>query len=1203
MRLLMGFGAGVFKAGVVVACGIFSVSIVGMQPASAQVSAAAPSVQPSTPSIQRYRRPMFGAHVLRKTKQVSKYGGGKALPEDPAEGIKAAIALPPANVPLAPFLGQYTAILASPDNGFVMARETNCSLTAFNVPYTLTPSDPYSAPDSKTTNYNQQLHLDSGLSTTSGVFAGGCADPQIGIPANDLIYAGMSTGGMRMSAAAVYDAQADNGQGNNVLYTFVMKEDGTYIGTTTQPLPNGMAPYGAVAADLNKDGNPDIIAVGFAEAGNAGATVTATMISVLLGNADGTFTVGQTYTLSSATFTDSAVIDDFNGDGKLDVVVAEGGLGGNSAADKLTFLPGNGDGTFGTAVTLALSGTTAEGIVSADFNGDGKKDILSGTGWLYRGNGDGTFQQPTVQAFPRLDTNSSATAGLAVGDFNKDGKSDFAAGNGDAIYIYFGNGDGTFTAANSYASIDNHGGLMATDLDGDGNLDLYSGNAQAGIFSGDDFTASAGYALMGRSDGTFVGAPIENASFLSMQDLNGDGKLDFIGVTGDTLIGFNPVFSTYYGNGDGTFRQAAGSLNATIFTYQGTQAQVGGLDSYATGDINGDGRPDLVYVPSSYASGGPGTSGIVTAISNADGSFQAPVFTPVPYLTPGGTPDYPGQPSGLIGLTNQAGKFELLYGFSDQILNSDNSVTYNTGFATQVANGDGTFAAPAITYVSSTNSQPASQVAPNAPVAVGDLNGDKIPDLVIWTPAVYNYSGSNGPVLVTPAAFQVMLGKADGTFAAGVAVPINNVVVTSGSTPVTIGDVNGDGIPDLVGLGQTADANAYYYLGVVLGKGDGTFVAQPPYFSPLGFDFGSIAIGDFTGDGKADIAFTTFQNASGNAVYPGNGDGSFQGLTTTSGATPATQPLNIVLGTGFGPSAPYDVNGDGKMDLVAAGTFLLQAAAPANTTPTVSSTTTLTASPTSVTAGQSVTFTATVAAPTGNNTVPTGTVTFLDGTTSLGAGALNSSGVAAFATTTLASGTHSITASYGGDAIFVASTSSAVSVTVAAPPPPDFTASLSPSSATVKSGGSTTTTISITPSGGFNSAVSFTCSGLPSGAACAFSPTTVTPSGTAAVTTTLTITTATAAAKLVPATGTGKTVIAWAALLLGMGALVRSRRQWRRGIQALQMLAIAAILAGLAGLAGCGGSGSGHKSTTSTITVTATGGSETHTTTFSLTVQ
>ena len=93
----------------------------------------------------------------------------------------------------------------------------------------------------------------------------------------------------------------------------------------------------------------------------------------------------------------------------------------------------------------------------------------------------------------------------------------------------------------------------------------------------------------------------------------------------------------------------------------------------------------------------------------------------------------------------------------------------------------------------------------------------------------------------------------------------------------------------------------------------------------------------------------------------------------------------------------------------------------------LASTTTLTSTPNPSVYGQSVTFTATV---TGSSTTPTGTVTFMEGSTTLGTGTLSSSGVATFSTTTLAVGTDSVTAVYGGDSTYGSSTSSAVSQVV-----------------------------------------------------------------------------------------------------------------------------------------------------------------------------
>jgi hypothetical protein len=171
-------------------------------------------------------------------------------------------------------------------------------------------------------------------------------------------------------------------------------------------------------------------------------------------------------------------------------------------------------------------------------------------------------------------------------------------------------------------------------------------------------------------------------------------------------------------------------------------------------------------------------------------------------------------------------------------------------------------------------------------------------------------------------------------------------------------------------------------------------------------------------------------------------------------------------------------------------------------------------------------------------------------------------------------------------------------------PPVDFGVTASPASLTVNAGSSGTATATITPQNGFSSAVSFVCTGLPTGATCSFSPTTVTPSG-AAATTTLTIATASSTAQLRLHTSPllpGGAILAIAICLLGI------RR--RSSLQNLLLLTVCAISIGW--LTGCGGGGAsntgnqggnGGGATTSTVTVTATSGSLSHSATVSLTVK
>jgi hypothetical protein len=170
---------------------------------------------------------------------------------------------------------------------------------------------------------------------------------------------------------------------------------------------------------------------------------------------------------------------------------------------------------------------------------------------------------------------------------------------------------------------------------------------------------------------------------------------------------------------------------------------------------------------------------------------------------------------------------------------------------------------------------------------------------------------------------------------------------------------------------------------------------------------------------------------------------------------------------------------------------------------TLISTTTMLTGPATGTTGASVSFMASVT-PASGTKVPTGTVMFLDGATTLGPGTLNGSGSATFATSTLAAGTHSITAQYGGDATFAGSTSTAVSINITAATG-SFTLSATPSSVTVTASKPGMAVVTVTPANGFNQMVQFSCSNVPEGVDCEFQPNSVTPNG-APVTTMLAVT-------------------------------------------------------------------------------------------------
>jgi hypothetical protein len=164
-------------------------------------------------------------------------------------------------------------------------------------------------------------------------------------------------------------------------------------------------------------------------------------------------------------------------------------------------------------------------------------------------------------------------------------------------------------------------------------------------------------------------------------------------------------------------------------------------------------------------------------------------------------------------------------------------------------------------------------------------------------------------------------------------------------------------------------------------------------------------------------------------------------------------------------------------------------------------------------------------------------------------------------------------------------------------PAPSFSMSISPASLTIQSGGQGSVTVTVTPANGFNSAVSFACSGLPSGATCSFNPQQVTPSGSAASTQlTVTASSTVGAIERRSVPYMPETALAATIFLLG----------WKRRSIIRVALFVLLAVAGFAPVSGCGSGGSSQSQppppVQATVTVTATSGSLNQTGTFTLTV-
>ncbi len=334
----------------------------------------------------------------------------------------------------------------------------------------------------------------------------------------------------------------------------------------------GREPVFIATGDFNGDGRLDLAIANY---GTVGFPATGRTLTILLGNGDGTFHAAPSPATGNAP--SGIAVGDFNGDGRTDLAVT------NAGDNTLSILLGNGDGTF-TAAASPATGSGPNGIATGDFNQDGIADLavtntFDNTVSVLLGNGDGTFTSVGT-----ISTGSNPNT-VVVADFNRDGNADLAVANTGEVglNIFTGNGDGTFTAVSSPAVQNITGGDFAAVAVGDFNAD---GKADLVVVSSGN--KLSGTVLLGNGDGTFsVGSSIVGdttyAAGVAVHDFNRDGESDIV-VTDDqrTLI--------LLSNGDGTFTA-------------GPSSPLGNNDdpdyrAIAAGDFNGDGVPDLAFTNS-----------------------------------------------------------------------------------------------------------------------------------------------------------------------------------------------------------------------------------------------------------------------------------------------------------------------------------------------------------------------------------------------------------------------------------------------------------------------------------------------------------------------------------------------------------------------------------------------------------------------------
>jgi uncharacterized repeat protein (TIGR01451 family) len=348
-----------------------------------------------------------------------------------------------------------------------------------------------------------------------------------------------------------------------------------FVPAASSPVPVGHVPWPVEIGDLDHDGVADLVATNFGDK----------TVSVKLGDGNATYHEAGGSPIPLSCSPNAVNIGDLDGDGIPDLATGDicnypGGI------DQITVLLGNGDGTFHAAPFPPLklgAGVYAPCTIQlVDLNGDGKLDLVTAD-WqtsdvsVFLQNSTGPFGFTQAPGSPF--TPGTNPFEVTVGDFDGDGVIDLAtADDGDnAVAVFHGNGDGTFVPMpGSPIAVGSHPeGVRAGDLDGDGKLDLAVAN----------YGSSTVSVLLGNGDGTFHAAgpptPVSgtNPYMVAISDLNGDGKPDLA----TSNYSSNDV-SVLFGNGDGTFAEASASPFGV------------GSGPYWVdiGDLDGDGRPDLV---------------------------------------------------------------------------------------------------------------------------------------------------------------------------------------------------------------------------------------------------------------------------------------------------------------------------------------------------------------------------------------------------------------------------------------------------------------------------------------------------------------------------------------------------------------------------------------------------------------------------------